>query len=182
MLFYASLANSQSQPSQITIATDGSVIGTDSIQHSGNTYTLTENLNASIILQKDNITLDGANFTLYGLGIIKDPASYHRPEKQTALSIINRNNDTIKNFQIVNFGDGISLINCSNCIISGNKLTDNNEAIILENSSINWVTKNTVESFCIQGIALSYSSNNNVVFKIKSKMLQVEYVFLQIVI
>jgi methylthioribose-1-phosphate isomerase len=56
-LFTAQQVNSQLQRAQITILADGSIIGTDKIHQNGNTYTLIENLNASIIIEKDNIVL-----------------------------------------------------------------------------------------------------------------------------
>ena len=53
ILFPLNSVNSQTQLSQITINPDGSVVGTDKIHQNGNIYTLTGNLNGSIIIEKD---------------------------------------------------------------------------------------------------------------------------------
>jgi len=49
--------------STIYIRADGSVEGTD-----GNVYTFTGNINGSIIVEKDNVVVNGAGFTLQGDG------------------------------------------------------------------------------------------------------------------
>ena len=53
----------------ITINADGSVSGTTKIANAGNvTYTFTDNINGSILVQRNNIVLDGAGYTLQGGG------------------------------------------------------------------------------------------------------------------
>ena len=47
---------------------DGTIDGTDKIQRDGNTYTLTDNINDGIIVDKDDIVIDGASYTLNGKG------------------------------------------------------------------------------------------------------------------
>ena len=48
----------------IVINADGSVTGTDAINQSGNTYTLTSNISGNIQVQKSKIILNGAGFSL----------------------------------------------------------------------------------------------------------------------
>ncbi len=48
----------------IIINADGSVTGTNSIQQIGNTYTLTANISGNIQVQKSNIVIDGAGYSL----------------------------------------------------------------------------------------------------------------------
>jgi hypothetical protein len=54
----------------IHIKADGNVDGTNLIQHDGNVYTFTANIDNAygIIVEKDNITIDGAGYTLQGSG------------------------------------------------------------------------------------------------------------------
>lgn len=157
-LFLASLvilppANSQSQSSQITISADGSVVGTDKIRQNGNTYTLTGNLNASIIIEKDHIVFNGAGFALQGSGNLA--------ENETAISITERTNITIENLKITGFNVDIELYNSSNCIISGNKIYgSNSQGILLINSRNNWIKQNNVETTQDYGVNLFFSSGN----------------------
>ena len=99
----------------IYIRADGSIEGTDKIQRDGNVYTFTHNIvNQSIVVEKDNIVVDGAGYTLEGDGKIE------------AIWLENRRNVTIKNMQITHFGGGIKImgpLSVNNTII-GNNITD----------------------------------------------------------
>jgi parallel beta-helix repeat protein len=100
----------------IYIRSDGSVEGTDKIQQNGNVYTFTDNIvNQSIVVEKDNIVVDGAGYTLEG------------DEKIEAIWLENRCNVTIKNMQINHFGEGIKIMGTGseNNTIIGNNITDN---------------------------------------------------------
>ena len=55
-------------PSGTQITADGTIQGTNLIQHSGNTYTLTANIKDTIVILCDGIVLDGAGYTLEGSG------------------------------------------------------------------------------------------------------------------
>ena len=60
-------ASAQTPLETVFIGADGSVSpATAPIQQSGNTYTLTDNLNAAIKILKSNVVLDGAGYTLSG--------------------------------------------------------------------------------------------------------------------
>jgi len=98
----------------IYIRADGSVEGTDSILQDGNVYTFTGNIvNQSIIVEKDDIMVDGAGYTLEGDG------------KISAIWLENRRNVTIKNMQITHLGEGIRVMGyCENNAIIGNNITD----------------------------------------------------------
>src|SRR3990170_8806158 len=52
----------------VYIADDGSVVGTNTIQRNGNIYTLTANISGGIQVQKSNILIDGAGYTVQGNG------------------------------------------------------------------------------------------------------------------
>ena len=95
--------------STIYIRADGSVEGTDKIQQEGNVYTFTSNIYDSIVVERDNIVVDGAGYTLEGAPIWLE----------------NRRNVTIKNMQITHSGEGIRLMGkCENNTIIGNNITD----------------------------------------------------------
>jgi len=98
----------------IYIRADGTVEGTDKIQRDGNVYTFTDKIvNQSIVVEKDNIVVDGAGYTLEGDGRIE------------SIWLENRCNVTIKNMQITHFGNGIWIMgNCKNNTIIGNTITD----------------------------------------------------------
>ncbi|MCW4002042.1 MAG: hypothetical protein NWE97_02495, partial [Candidatus Bathyarchaeota archaeon] len=54
--------------STIYIREDGNIEGTDKIQRDGNVYTFTGIIFGSIVVQRDNIVVDGAGYTLQGTG------------------------------------------------------------------------------------------------------------------
>jgi parallel beta-helix repeat protein len=56
---------------------------------------------------------------------------------------------------------GIQLVNCSNCNITGNDVSDNQDGICLMNSDNNDISDNAVE-LNYSGIALFWSSGNNI--------------------
>jgi parallel beta-helix repeat protein len=115
------------------------------------TYAFTRNIvNESIVVQRDNIVLDGAGFTIQGDGT------------GNGIDLSNRNNATIENTNIENFDCGTYLENSSNNTISGNNLTANSISIWLNSSSYNTVSENNLTANRV-GIYLYSSSNNNTV-------------------
>ncbi len=99
---------------KIYIRTDGTVEGTDRILRDGDVYTFTGNIvNQSIIVEKDDVVVDGAGYTIEGDG------------KISAIWLENRRNVTIKNMQITHLGEGIRIMGyCENNAIIGNNITD----------------------------------------------------------
>jgi len=83
----------------IYIRSDGSVDpSTAPIQRNGNTYTLTDDFNGSIVVEGDNIVIDGAGHVLQGPG-----------GESIGVNLTNVNNVTVKNLEIRNFFDGIRI-------------------------------------------------------------------------
>jgi len=160
----------------IYIRSDGSVEGTDKIQQDGNVYTFTDDIFDPIVVQRDNIVVDGAGYLLQGIG---GGMGIHGI---TGVSIDDRSNVTVKNIQMKNFFYSIRLRNSSNNtiygnkiiensfgidvsdssfnIISGNILTSNNDSINIYYSEYNVVSGNTITNNNDYTIALSGSSNN----------------------
>ena len=161
----------------IYIRADGSIDPpTAPIQRNGNVYTLTSNITSdadpAIVVERDNIVVDGSGFTVEGTGAILFRGIY----------LNGRSNVTIKNTAIEAFDCGIFLASSSNNIIgnnitannycgiwlyspssgnsiSGNNITNNGVGILLDSSSNNIVSGNNIANNW-HGIYLSRSSNN----------------------
>ena len=54
--------------STVYIRADGTVEGTDKIQRDGNIYTFTGDIFDSIVVEKDDVVIEGAGYTLQGNG------------------------------------------------------------------------------------------------------------------
>jgi parallel beta-helix repeat protein len=141
----------------IYIKPDGTVDGTDKIQRDDDVYTFTDNIYDEIVVQIDNIVIDGAGYTLQGTG------------SGTGISLSERSNVTIKNIEIVAFSYGIFLWSSSNNSISGNNVTLSTQPIpedvslgivLLFSSSYNTISGNNVTN-TFEGIKLQSSSSYN---------------------
>lgn len=133
----------------IYIRADGTVEGTDKIQRNGNVYTLTDNIYDSIVVQKDNIVVDGAGYTLQGNG------------NYIGIHLQERNSITVRNVRIRGFSTGIMLWGSSNTII-GNTITNNDNGVdIPPHSNYNTVSGNSITNNNDFGIRLGYLADNN---------------------
>ncbi|MEM2102243.1 MAG: NosD domain-containing protein [Candidatus Bathyarchaeia archaeon] len=126
------------------------------ISNSANTiYTLTDNIvNYSIVIQRDNIKLDGAGHTLQGprVGYFK------------GLDLTGRKNVTVQNIEIKAFYIGVNIeFKASNNTISGSTITKNALiGIYLNQSTSNNISGNTITDNNA-GISLSGASNDNTI-------------------
>ena len=111
------------------------------------TYTLTANINASIIVERDNIVIDGAGRTLQGAG------------SGNGITLSEKNNVTIENVNAQTFYLGIYFNSTSHSVIFGSNLTGNNNGIWLLLSDDNIISKNNVANNN-NGIVLYRSRNN----------------------
>jgi parallel beta-helix repeat protein len=137
----------------IYIRSDGSVDPpTAPIQRDENVYTLTDNIiDYFLVVQRDNIVIDGAGYTLEGTG------------SGTGIRLTDRTNVTIKNVKIQYFSVGIALDGSYYNAISGNNITHNDyqaSIFVFGNSSNNKITNNNIEANNVNGIWLNSSSNN----------------------
>jgi parallel beta-helix repeat protein len=146
----------------IYIRADGSVEGTDKIQRNGDLYTFTSDIvNNSLVVLRDNILIDGQNFTIHG---------NHPSSSSVGISLSARNNITIRQIVVTNFQTGINLENTSQSKVINCSITTNNWeiGISLTNSTSNIISNNAVYSnvsyysHSISGIALGNSSNNTI--------------------
>ncbi|UCE15779.1 MAG: right-handed parallel beta-helix repeat-containing protein [Candidatus Bathyarchaeota archaeon] len=121
-------------------------LGTE-IQRNGDVYTFTDNIHGSLVVERNNIVVDGAGYTLQGTG------------SGTGIDLSGRSNVTIKNTEIKLFEYGIGLSSSSNNSISGNNITNNFHGIKLYDSSNTTISGNNMKANEGRGIYLSKSSN-----------------------
>lgn len=123
----------------IYIRPDGSVDpSTAPISVSDTVYTVTDNINEVIYIQKDNVVLDGNGHTLQGGGIY----------------LLSRSGVTIKNFEIKNWYNGIYLSRSDGNMITGNTITNMKFGMYLYRSSRNTISNNTASSNSQDGIVM----------------------------
>jgi nitrous oxidase accessory protein NosD len=119
------------------------------------TYILTGNIDDSIVVERDNITIDGAGYTLQRTGF----------RTGVGIELTERRNVKVTNVTIQNFDFGInsslnsSSYSISNISIVGNNIIDSREGVNLEFSSNNSITGNVFTD----GGLLAYNSYGNLV-------------------
>ncbi len=149
------LANFMPPPPELPyvyIRADGSLDPqTLPVQRVGDTYTLTGNLaNRTLAVQRNNIVVDGAGYTLLGNGTGK------------GIVLTNVSGITVKNVAVRNFHIGIDSEQSSSNTLIQNEIADNEVGVVLSSSSNNTIGKNNIAGN-LQGItALEYSSYNSI--------------------
>jgi parallel beta-helix repeat protein len=143
------------------IKPDGSVSpSTAPIQQNGDTYILNGTISTNqdgIRIEKDNVILDGAGYTVQGT------------RTGTGVDLTDRNNVTVANITVTKFFNGVLLNNASDNDILKNHVSANaNVGIALfSSSSNNTIVENNVENNTSQrsavGIAVENSCNNNTI-------------------
>ena len=159
------------QPLQIYIQNDRTIKPSSApIQKNGDIYTFTDNiLRSSLIIQTDNIIIDGAGFLLEGTG------DFPFQNEFNGISLTNRKNVTIQNMTIREFGSGIMITSSSEVNIIGSQIF---ERIYFRDSCLNckilendlskvemYGSNNTIvaNSFILPQRDLLIRGNNNVV-------------------
>lgn len=139
----------------VHIKADGSVDPpTAPIQHSGNVYTLTGNIysdSEGIVIERNNIMLDGAGYTVQGSG-----------GGGAGIYLFGRSKVTIKNIVVEAHLYGVYLEECSNNTIIGSIMAHNTHGVfLLESSNNNIMGTNVTDNY--DGVSLlSLSDGNNV--------------------
>ena len=137
----------------IYIRADGSVepLATPISNLNNVIYTFTDNINDPLVIERDNIVVDGDGHATRGIGT------------GTGIGLSYRSNVTLKNLVITQFGFGISLNHSASCAIVGNIMMENSfEAIRLYESLSNNITSNDINATDYDGIVLYGSSDNNI--------------------
>jgi len=132
------------------------------IVRTGDLYTFSGDISSklanAIVIQKSNIVLVGAGFSLHGSMI----------SKSNRIELANANNVTIKNLSIDSFDNGIHLSTSTHNVISGNTITGSIEAAIyLYYSYFNNITRNRLISN-FDGIRLNSANYNSITCNITS--------------
>jgi len=139
----------EASSSTIYIRNDGSVEGTPYIETDTNvTYVFTANINDSIVIERNNIVIDGKGYSVQGYG------------SATGLLLSNVNNVTVKNTNVTGFYYGVELMWATRSVLSENNITSNyDHGVHLQYSSENNISGNTLANNGNHGIRLYYSSN-----------------------
>jgi parallel beta-helix repeat protein len=136
-----------------TIMGDGSVYPFSApIQRYGDAYVLNGSIDGYIVVEKDNVVIDGAGFKVQGDGAYE---TY-------GVLLGGRSNVTIENLQVDAFWFGIELTNCSNINILRNSVTYHSDGIVVVFSSNITVCENMVSGNYDEGVRLESSSGNSV--------------------
>ncbi len=164
--------------STIYIRPDGSVDpSTAPIQLVGSVYTFTDDIQGSIIVEKENVVIDGAGFTLQGTGASDYRSAipeynitemFNQTHRKYDETIIPESNNTgiysyaqkltIMNLKITEFWCAIELeYSSDNCIID-NEITSNTQGVWIHSSSNNTLSGNAIRNNK-QGITLTAAHN-----------------------
>ena len=136
LLSLGAVRETKSQSSAtIYISADGSIQGTDKIQRVGNFYSLTDDIyDAPIIVECNNIIIDGAGFTLQGANREGDP-----PAVNLTCSHV-----TVRNLRVVQWEVGV-LGAYNDNVIQDSYFIENHRAIAIYADNYN-VTGNQIVS------------------------------------
>jgi len=151
LLICALNVQSAAASGDIYIRADGSIDpSTSPIQRNVNVYTFTDNIDGNIIVQRDNVVINGAGHTLQGTGV------------ETGIDLSSRTNVTIQNMVIKTFDDALYLHSSNQITISGTDITDSTDGIRVSDSSNNSIYENNIAGNSYEGIYILVSSNNTI--------------------
>lgn len=126
------------------------------------TYTFTGSIFDSVIVERDNIIVDGGGYTVQGPGPILT-------QTRVGITLEGRSNVTLKNIEIRAFELGVSLSRCSNITIDECITTETyGTAIYLTDSYNNTISENQIyandwDSILVQGASVGNTiSRNNI--------------------
>jgi hypothetical protein len=134
---FASAQSDSSYSGIVIIKSDGSIEPSDApIEKNDNVYSLTNSIVGNVTIQIDDITFDGAGYSIQGIEIL---------DKVTiGVNVPFRNNVSITNLKVTNLVNGIRLLNSTSCKIFGNNVIDNIDGLRLDNSTNNIVWGNNI--------------------------------------
>jgi parallel beta-helix repeat protein len=153
----------------ITINADGNINpSTAPIQQTGNTYTLTSDVDGNIAVKASNVVLDGKGFTVFGGDSLA-----------RGVSLADVSNVTVKGFLITNFNYGsqapmvgIELTNVTHTVVTNNTIIGMNSifgiysspftGIIVKGGNSNTITGNNLKNN-LHGLDFLNTSNNRII-------------------
>jgi len=116
------------------------------------TYTFTSDLYVQVVVERDNIIIDGSDHLL------------QRDGTGRGIDLTDRNNVTIKNIEIRDFHSGIWLSQSSNNKVFGSKILNNTFGIWIFGST-NIVYGNTISNSSNSGIVIDIDSSDNTIHR-----------------
>ncbi len=153
---------------RIYIRPNGSIEpSTVSIERNGNVYTFTDNVQASLFVEKDGVVIDGAGFKLQGTGANDYRANLPERKYDTRTTPESNNTGiysysqklTIMNLTITEFYCAIELEYSSDNQIISNTIAHNFRGVVIFSSSNNTISRNTIARN-IQGVTITGAHNN----------------------
>jgi len=151
LLTYAFNIQSAGASGTIYIRANGSIDPpTAPIQRNVDVYTFTDDITGSIIVEKDNIVVDGAGHTLQGTG------------SETGIYLSARTNVTIQNVETKTFDTAIYLFSSNHVTILGTTISDSSDGIWMSDSSSNNISGNNIAANVLEGIYILVSSDNSI--------------------
>lgn len=139
-------------PPSLHILQDGSIDPPEAaVSHSGNTYTLNGDIGTTIIVDRDNVTIDGAGYSLLG--------NFTR-----GVWLNNRIGVTVKNLTIRDVENAFDLSRAADNILVGNTIINSSRGFYMWISWRNNITGNTLtnvwRAFDIWGAETASSQHN----------------------
>ena len=140
------------------------------IQRSNNTYVLKDNiLNYSIVIEKDNVVLDG-NGSLLRIPAYGETDEYGYVKSVNPLiQISNKSNIIIKNIIFDRYATGIQIKNSSNIIIIQNTISNGNSGISMFHSTKCSIIANRIVGNALFGVLIQDSTFLNIAYNIISR-------------
>jgi parallel beta-helix repeat protein len=136
----------------IYIRSDGTVDPPAAIQRIGEVYTFTGNIaDHTLEIQRDNIVVDGSGYTLQG------------NTSGNGIKLTNRTGVTIKNLELKQFRTCFNIHSSSNIIITGNTITNNENAIAFHSSMNNRIEGNKITGNHVAILLYSASNHNSII-------------------
>jgi parallel beta-helix repeat protein len=134
----------------VYILADGSVEGTDKIHRVGDVYTFTGNVYGCVVVEKDDVVVDGAGYGVQGIGI------------GTGINLTGRTGVTVKNVEIGNFFYGVYIESSIDSSIENSVIQANVYGVYMSASSSNTVIGCNFTDNSYSGVWLRRSSNNSI--------------------
>jgi len=139
------------QPAKATatiyIRADGSVDPpTAPIQRDGDVYSFTDNFFGSVVIERNDIVVDGAGYTLQGTGI------------DVGVNLTERSGVVISNLLIREYHMGIHLASCSHISIRQNSITSNEYGVYVNQSAEVTISANSITANSQSGVFLEESN------------------------
>ena len=131
----------------IYIKADGSIEGTDKITRNGNLYSFTSDIYGSIVVEKDNVVVDGMGHSVDGTNI-----GLAQQLEGIGILVESQNEVTITNVTVQHFQYGIYVNRSSNNLLTETNSENNINGVVIENSSQTRIRKSQITNNLDVGI------------------------------